>query len=535
MLKNRRSQKVIPAIMIGGSGTRLWPLSRANKPKQFLRLTRGTRQSFFQQTISRFEGPLYSPPWLMSAEETLIFAEQQLDEIGKEPIGGVIVEPSVQGTAAAITALSAAIATMHGRGADAVILVAPSDHLVKHPERFNEAVAQALPLAADGGRIVTFGIEPTEPETGFGYIRPGRPLLGSGETAMSEKAAACGYGIDQGGFLEKPDIQTAKQFLQDGYLWNAGIFLFRADVMLEEMLRYAPKTYDAATQAVERSQVETTGTYIPRILLDKETFAKAPEDIPVDKAVMEVSDKGAVAPCSNIGWSDIGALSSLYDSDPRKDAWGNVLDDKAIVLSSSNNLVRSENGRKIVLIGVEELAVIDDEDVVLVVRKDMAQEVKSVVRLLKEKGQPQHRALDDQVFSWGRVQINSRVSSPLVFSLVLRPGAILELQMPLRGWENWLLSQGEVLVWSGGRERRLKMAGSLTTGSGDVVRIENTGPDKCVFIITRHRPGEEAGTGVWDVSAETVLTVLSASNHSEGKQHVERRSSVSVAELVGGE
>ncbi|RYE84502.1 MAG: hypothetical protein EOP19_11420, partial [Hyphomicrobiales bacterium] len=252
--------EIVPAIMIGGAGSRLWPLSRVNKPKQFLNL--GGKASMFQETVQRFAAPGFRAPWLMAGADTLVHVATQLEELDLD-CEGIIVEPAMQGTAAAIAAIAVAFRDIDP---ETLLLVAPADHFIKDEAAFRAAALRAAPIAA-AGSIVTFGIAPTGPETGFGYIAGSSPVSFDGQTI--------GYRIGENGFHEKPDLERAREFVDEGYLWNAGIFLFKASTMLDELRRHAPETLAAVMSAMDnadRRQIWRRQMLSPEL----ETFQTAP-------------------------------------------------------------------------------------------------------------------------------------------------------------------------------------------------------------------------------------------------------------------
>lgn len=489
-----RSAQIIPAVMIGGAGSRLWPLSRTNKPKQFLSFSDGA-PTLFQQTLKRFDGTDFARPWLMSSKDTVNHA---LDQAGsaKQNIDGLIVEPCMQGTAAAIAALSHIIANHTEHGAQAVVLVAPSDHLIKNAEKFRQTVVEALPVARDEKRIVTFGIKPETPETGFGYIKPGRPITVAEQTL--------GYTIERGGFFEKPDRKTAETFLQEGFCWNAGIFMFRVDVMREELQRYAPETTRAAENAASNAQFQTMRSFKTHWLSEAE-FQEAPQDVPIDKAVLEVSDKGAVVPSSNIGWSDIGSMSALYDAAESKDETGNALSANVLTLQSRNNFTRSSTQRRVVLIGMENTVVIDDDDALLIAKMDKSQAVKDAVKLLKESGLPECKATLEQLFDWGCVEILSTTKHLLVYRLRMGAFSSVSLMTPTLATETWTAVGGTLEANIADEVCFLEPQQSLVATRRTRVVLSNNSPDEVSLIVLRHLDAIDVSAKPEPVIAENIL------------------------------
>lgn len=354
---------VTPAILIGGTGTRLWPLSRTDRPKQFHKL--GGETSLLQQTLTRFGAPLYDRPWLLTGERTAAIGEAHAAEIGVS-LGGVVLEPAVRSTAPALGAAALAI----GEGdPDRLILAAPADHLMGDAADFTRAVAAAVP-AARAGYIVTFGIRPTHPETGFGYIA----------VADALSAAEGVHAVES--FVEKPNRQVAESYLIGGrHVWNAGIFLFRAGTLLTELDRHAPDVLAAVMRAYLKAR-RVDG----RLELDAEAFAAAPE-ISIDNAVMERTDRCAVAPCDP-AWNDVGSWAAVLDVSPR-DGDGNALIGDALADRATNCLVQSVGGRLVAITGVSDIAVVDTPDVTMITSVAGSQNVKDLVKRLAAAGRPE--------------------------------------------------------------------------------------------------------------------------------------------------
>jgi mannose-1-phosphate guanylyltransferase/mannose-1-phosphate guanylyltransferase/mannose-6-phosphate isomerase len=337
--------RIVPVILSGGAGTRLWPLSSREKPKQFLALA-GER-TMLQETALRAADPeLFAPPIVVGSVDHAPLLESQLADVGASP-SALILEPSARNTAAAIALAALAVTP------DRLLLVMPSDHVVRDIEAFLAAVAAARPLAEQDW-LVTFGIRATRAETGFGYIRQGEPL---GPQA---------YRVER--FVEKPDSATAQLYLDEGcYAWNGGIFLFRAGRYLDSLRSLAPDVLDAASGAMA-GPVELQGVVRP----DPERFARSPS-VSIDYAVMEKDARVAVVPVE-MGWSDIGSWDSLHALS-EQDARGNVAAGPAVLIDSDNCLVHSA-GRRVVALGVSDLIVVVGEDEVLILPRGESQRVK---------------------------------------------------------------------------------------------------------------------------------------------------------------
>lgn len=343
--------RITPVILCGGSGTRLWPLSRAARPKQMLALA--GPDSLLRQTVARVGDPQ------VFAAPVAVGAAAQADAIAREveQLGALILEPAQRNTAPAI-----ALAALNAAGDD-VLLVLPSDHLIADAEGFREAVRRALPFAREGW-IVTFGMAPDRPETGYGYIRRGA-AIGDGVFAAER-------------FVEKPDAETAVRYLADGgYDWNGGIFLLRADVAIEGLRTHAPEILAAAREAFDRAARDGV-----RIVPEAAAFRAAPSQS-IDYALMEKAGKVAVMPVS-IGWSDIGSWDALHDRLPH-DEDGNAIAGDVVALDARGCLIRSD-GPVIAAIGVNDLVIVATADAVLVVPRDQAQRVKEIVDALGKDG-----------------------------------------------------------------------------------------------------------------------------------------------------
>jgi len=359
-----------PVILSGGSGTRMWPLSRRTRPKQFHALA--SARSLLQEAALRVRDgeaacadadKRFLPPILLANIDHGELVARQLEAVNVDP-ALVILEPTPKNTAPAIAALAVAV---ERETAGALLAILPADHAIADAAGFRATLLKGAPAAADGA-IVTFGVEPTRPETGYGYIRAGEAL---NDAAFRVSA-----------FVEKPDLETAKGYLASGaYYWNAGIFMFRSDVMIEEMRRRCPAILEAAQNAVARS-VRQGAT----MRLDRDAFSAAPE-YSIDYAVMERTDRAAVVPAS-FGWSDIGSWAALWEI-ADKDGAGNVaVGGEAALLDCANTLAVSEGseGPTIAAVGVEDLVIVATAGGVLVAPRDRAQDVKKIVARLKAGG-----------------------------------------------------------------------------------------------------------------------------------------------------
>ncbi|OOG37421.1 mannose-1-phosphate guanylyltransferase/mannose-6-phosphate isomerase [Rhodanobacter sp. C05] len=410
---------LIPLILSGGSGTRLWPVSRRNLPKQFLELAgKGT---LFQQTIARTRQlPGVAAPIVVASEDHRFLAADQLLEAGV--VGATIVlEPLARNTAPAI-ALGALQALQ--RDADAMLLVLPADHLIGDTTAFVEGVRQALPLAEQDW-LVTFGIRPDRPETGFGYIRRAEAIHGNG------------YRVEQ--FVEKPDLATAESYLANGsYDWNSGMFLFKAARYLEELAAHAPEMLAAVHAAHAKTSAD-----LDFVRIDHEAFAQVPDNS-IDYAVMEKTRRAAVIPVS-CAWSDIGSWSALWLTGD-KDAKGNLREGDTMAVNTRNSLLRSHDRHLLATVGVDDLIVVTTPDATLVAHRDAAQDVKKIVEQLKAAGRSEHSLHRVVHRPWGSYDSLEAGERFQVKRIQVKPGASLSLQKHHHRAEHWIVVSGTAEV-----------------------------------------------------------------------------------------
>ena len=453
--RQRDDAMLHPVVLSGGSGTRLWPLSRQNQPKQFLALI-GDR-SLFQETILRAATlPDAQPPVTVCSDDHRFMVGEQLQAVGVAS-GGIVLEPVARNTAPAI-----ALAALHLLKADpgATMLVMPADHLIEDEAAFREAVATALRLA-DEGRLVAFGIRPDYAETGYGYILRG-PALGHG-----------GYEI--GRFVEKPDLPTAERYVAEGtYAWNSGMFLFAARRYLEELAQHAPAVLGAAKAAYGAATSD-----LDFIRVGGAEFAASPSDS-IDYAVMEKTSRAAVVPVS-CGWSDIGSWSSLW-SVAQRDANGNRHEGDVISVDTTGSLVRASDRRLIATIGVEDLVIIDTADATLVARKDRVQDVKLVVDQLKAAGRQEHLFHRKVYRPWGSYDSIGVGERFQVKKIVVKPGAALSLQQHQHRAEHWIVVSGVAEVTCDDRVFDLQENQSTYIPVGSVHRLRNRGSEPVELI-----------------------------------------------------
>ncbi|AND71079.1 mannose-1-phosphate guanyltransferase [Dyella thiooxydans] len=438
---------IIPVILSGGSGTRLWPLSRKNLPKQFLPLAGDS--SLFQQTVERASqlGDVGAPIVVCSDDHRFLVAEQLL----QMKVGGasIILEPAPRNTAPAI-ALAALQALQ--RDPDAVMLVLPADHLIGDTASFQHAVEQALPVATNDW-LVTFGIRPEAAETGFGYIRRGEALEHAFRVAQ---------------FVEKPDASTAQRYVDDGgYDWNSGMFMFKAARYMEELDRHAPAIAAAVRAAFARAKSD-----LDFVRIDPATFIASPEDS-IDYAVMEKTDRAAVVPVS-CGWSDIGSWAALWAAADKDDS-GNRLEGDVIAIDSRNCLVRSSERRLVATIGVDDLVVIDTPDATLVASRERSQDVKKLVDQLKAAGRPEHVFHRKVYRPWGNYDSIDMGERFQVKRIVVKPGAALSLQKHHHRAEHWIVVSGTAEVTRDEEVFLLSENQSTYLPLGSVHRLRNVG------------------------------------------------------------
>ena len=437
-----------PLILSGGSGTRLWPVSRRNLPKQFLSLAgSGT---LFEQTIRRTrELPGVTAPIVVASEDHRFLAAEQLMESG---ISGanIILEPMARNTAPAI-----ALGALHAvaRDPEAMLLVLPADHLIGDTANFVDAVTHAIPTAA-AGWLVTFGIRPDRPETGFGYIRRG------------EKLPEGGFRVDR--FVEKPDAPTAQSYLDDGgYDWNSGMFLFKAARYLEELAEHAPAMLAAVRAAHAAAKAD-----LDFVRIDADLFARSPDDS-IDYAVMEKTRRAAVLPVS-CGWSDIGSWSALWLAGER-DADGNLREGDTLAVNAHGCLLRSHPRHLIAAVGVDNLVIVSTPDATLVAHRDAAQDVKKVVDQLKASGRTEHSFHRVVRRPWGSYDSLEEGDRFQVKRIVVKPGASLSLQKHHHRAEHWIVVSGTAEVTCDDKVFLLGENQSTYIPLGSVHRLRNPG------------------------------------------------------------
>ncbi|KAF1695618.1 mannose-1-phosphate guanylyltransferase/mannose-6-phosphate isomerase [Pseudoxanthomonas jiangsuensis] len=433
-----------PVLLSGGSGTRLWPLSREAYPKQFLPLA--GEESLLQETWRRVAELAEAAPLAVANEEHRFMLAEQLRQTGAAP-AAIVLEPVGRNTAPAIAA--AALQASAG-GEDPLLLVLPSDHAIADAAAFRAAV-QAARAAAEAGQLVTFGIVPTGPETGYGYIKA---AAGQGVRAVER-------------FVEKPDEATARGYVASGeYFWNSGMFLFRASRYLEELGRFRPDILEACRAAFAAATRDADF-----VRLEREAFAACPSDS-IDYAVMEKTDAAAVL-AVDVGWNDVGSWSALWEVATRDDA-GNAHHGDVVALDCRDTYAWTDR-RLVALIGLEDVVVVDTDDAVLVARKDKVQQVKDVVAGLKRDGRGE-AVLHRKVYRpWGAYDSIDTGDRFQVKRITVKPGAALSLQMHHHRAEHWIVVRGTAKVTRGEEVLLLSENQSTYIPLGVQHRLENPG------------------------------------------------------------
>jgi mannose-1-phosphate guanylyltransferase len=454
-------------ILCGGSGTRLWPISRTLMPKQFVKLF--DDKSLFQLTVDR-NSKVCDSQFIVSNTEQYFLALDQLEELSKVN-NKYLLEPIGRNTAPAIALACMAL------DKEEIVLVTPSDHLIKDEIEYKKVLDKAQKLASEDN-LVTFGITPDFAETGFGYIEGGElyptHALASGTSAFSAR--------DVKAFHEKPDLQTATKYLKDGnYYWNSGMFCFKAGVFLDELKKYSPKVYNASLKALENSSSNEM------IRIKHDDMLNIPEDS-IDYAVMEKSKKVKVVP-SNIAWSDVGSFDALFEELP-KDENGNTKNDKHISIDSKNNLIHGQD-KYIATIDVEDLIVVDTGDALLVSKKGSSQKVKKVVSKLKDMNTELHNIHLTGHRPWGTYTVLEDTPGYKIKRIEVKPGKRLSLQKHYHRNEHWTVVSGTATVTVGDTTKYVRPNESTYIKMGEVHRLENEG--KIPVIMIEVQVGEYTG------------------------------------------
>lgn len=438
---------ILPVVLAGGNGSRLWPVSRQLNAKQFLALTDDSL-SMLQMTIARLEGVELAPPLLICNEQHRFLAAEQLRQIdcGQAQI---ILEPSGRNTGPAI-ALAALAAIQQGQ--DPVLLVLAADHYIADCSAFHQALVKAEGLARQD-KLVTLGVVPSHAETGYGYIQRGSSLPP--------------YGFNVARFVEKPDAATAQGYLDSGdYYWNSGMFMFKASVYLEALGEFRPDILDACTRAFELGGQDMTF-----VRVDEATFAGCPEES-IDYAVLEKTSDAAVV-LLDAGWSDIGSWSALWEIG-EKDSEGNVCKGDVLAVNTRNSLIRADH-KLVATLGVEDLVIVETKDAVLVAHKDSVQDVKKIVEAIKNDGRHEHMNHREVYRPWGVYDSIDNGERYQVKRITVKPGAKLSVQMHHHRAEHWIVVSGTAQVTIGEKEFLVTENQSTYIQVGEVHCLENPG------------------------------------------------------------
>ena len=455
---------IVPVLLAGGAGTRLWPVSRDALPKQFLPLVGDL--STYQQTLLRVaDRTVFAPPIVVTGPQFHFFARRQAEEAGIEAT--VVIEPMRRDSAAAI---AAAAVFARKQDPDAVVLALAADHVVLDAEPFRAACIAGR-QAADAGQIVTFGIKPTEPKTSYGYILRGKAIGPKDVHAVAK-------------FVEKPDAATAARYIAEGYLWNSGNFLFRADVLLSELARYEPEM----AEAVEAS-VEAATNDLGFVRLDPDAFAHAPQKS-IDYALMEKTSRAAVVE-GHFRWSDIGSWDAIFDI-AKRDGTGNAVQGAVITVDATNCVIHAD-ARLTAVVGVSDLVVVSTPDAVLVIPRSRAQEVRELVEKLKKAKRAEatdHRRVHRP---WGYYESIDAGERFQVKRIVVRQDGTLSLQKHRHRAEHWVVVRGTAEVTIGDEVRIVHENESIYIPIGSVHRLANHGkiPLELIEVETGSYLGED--------------------------------------------
>ncbi|AIJ06304.1 mannose-1-phosphate guanylyltransferase/mannose-6-phosphate isomerase [Methanocaldococcus bathoardescens] len=439
-------------ILAGGVGSRLFPLSREYYPKQFIKF-KAFEKSLFQLTFERtLKLSNIKDIYIITNEKHKFLVLGQIEELGynfKEE--NILIEPIGKNT---LPAIYYGVKVIKERDGDDAVAVFPSDHLIKNEDEFIKIIKEGVKLADN--YLITFGIKPNKPHTGYGYIKPGEKL-------------DIGYKVDE--FKEKPDLETAKKYIENGYLWNSGMFLFKTDIFEEEVKKYCPEVYEA----FKEDDINNVYRKVP--------------DISIDYGIMEKSDRVAVIPI-NIKWSDLGSFDAIYDVFDKDDN-GNIIHGENVILNSKNNLIYTHGGKLASLIGVDDLIVVDTRDVLLICNKGDSQKVKDIVKYLKQKGDERVLFHKKVYRPWGWYEVLEEGRFYKVKKITVLPGKNLSYQLHYHRSEHWVVVKGMARVVIEGEEKFVRSGESIFVRSGLKHRLEN--PGKIPLEVIEIQVGEYLG------------------------------------------
>ena len=438
---------ITPVILAGGSGSRLWPLSRTQYPKQFLSFD--SNETMLQATFSRLKDLEYLSSIVICNEDHRFIVAEQLRFLDKIP--DIILESVGRNTAPAV-ALAACHALSLNESSDPTLLVLAADHVIKDSKKFNNAIQKALPLAAEG-KLVTFGIVPNKPETGYGYIKRGIDLSNN-----------C-FSVDE--FKEKPDLQTAELYIESGeYYWNSGMFMFKASSYLTELKKHSPEILDYCAQAIKNKSRD-----LDFIRVDSDIFEKCPNNS-IDYAIMEKTKNSALVPL-DAGWNDIGSWSALWDI-ANKDDNGNVEYGDTLLHNSTNNFVYSSD-RLITMEGIDNTIVVETKDALLIINKDKAQNVRNLVTALNQQGRSETHTHREVYRPWGKYDSIDKGYRYQVKRITVDPGEKLSVQLHHHRAEHWIVVCGTAKVVNGEETQILTENESAYIPIGTIHSLENPG------------------------------------------------------------
>jgi mannose-1-phosphate guanylyltransferase/mannose-6-phosphate isomerase len=469
---------ILPVILAGGSGTRLWPLSRALYPKQLIRLV--DQHTMLQNTILRLDGlDAVANPVVVCNDEYRFMVAEQLRQINVQA-GSIILEPVGRNTAPALAV--AAIKAMK-TGDDPVLLILPADHHIQLSGQFQRMVSAGYQHAL-AGRLITFGIVPDTPETGYGYIKIGDPLAIDGTDVQAVTIAA---------FVEKPDLKTAKQYVASkAYCWNSGMFMFKASQVLEALDRFAPDMVIACRQAVDKGKSD-----LDFFRLEKTAFSACPSDS-IDYAVMEKTDRGAMLPMA-AGWNDLGSWEALWQVG-EKDDLNNVVKGDVVLHDVGESYLHAES-RLVAAVGLKDHIVVETSDAVMISPRDRVQDVKGLVDRLKANDRQETRTHKRVYRPWGTVDLLVAGARFQVNRITVKPGGVLSLQKHFNRSEHWIVVRGSALVTKADKQIVLKEDSSTYISAGIAHRLENPGkiPLELIEVQTGGYIGEDDITRLEDI------------------------------------